>query len=117
MPNTLPTPVNTYQPGKLLTMGKPPQIIAAKPYMMFRLAKVMMKVGMLNFCLAHAWKKPMPIATAMATTRPTTAPSSMGIMPASASHLEMEAVITAHSATCEPTDRSISPARMTRHMP
>ena len=91
--------------------------MAAKPYITFRVASVIMKLGILNFCLAHAWNNPVKRATRVAAAIPTKAPSSMGMIPASASPFEINPASTPLKATWEPTDRSISPEMITRHIP
>ena len=53
----------------------------------------------------------------MAAITPTTAPSVWGMTPAALRFLDTQAAMTALRATWEPTDRSISPEMMTRHMP
>ena len=98
-------------------MGKPPQMMAARPYMMFRVARVTMKEGIPNLWRDQAWNTPSSMPTATAATTPMTAPSARGMPATSLRVLEIQATITALRATWEPTDRSISPAIITRHMP
>ena len=98
-------------------MGKPPQMMAARPYMMFRVARVTMKEGMPNLWRDQAWNTPSSMPTATAATTPMRAPSSSGTPATAFRVLATQATMTALRATWEPTDRSISPAIMTRHMP